>query len=54
MLVRRLQIFNADRPLLEAVSTQKVVLAQSGAMHPSPVTEAFKGWVAQEIAGKKP
>ncbi|WP_256219671.1 LysR substrate-binding domain-containing protein [Pseudomonas sp. NBRC 111134] len=39
------------RPLLEEVSPQKVVLAQSGAMHPSPVAEAFKGWVTQEIAG---
>jgi len=39
------------RPLLEEVSPQKVVLAQSGAMHPSPVAEAFKGWVTQQIAG---
>ncbi|MFJ3485083.1 LysR substrate-binding domain-containing protein [Pseudomonas sp. NPDC090202] len=34
-------------PVIEDVAPQRVVLAQSRAMHPSPVAEAFVSWVAQ-------
>jgi len=33
-------------PVIENVAPQRVVLAQSRAMHPSPVAEAFVNWVA--------
>lgn len=35
-------------PVIEDVSPQRVVLAQSRAMHPSPVAEAFVNWVAND------
>lgn len=40
----------ACRPLLEAVSPQPVVLAQSSAMRPSPVAQAFQEWASQQFA----
>ncbi len=39
----------ACRPLLEAVSPQPVVLAQSSAMRPSPVARAFQDWASQQF-----
>lgn len=37
------------RPLLEAVNPQRVVLAQSSAMRPSQIAEAFMHWAASEV-----
>ncbi len=37
----------ACRPLREAVSPQSVVLAQSSAMRPSPVAQAFLRWASE-------
>lgn len=39
----------ACRPLLEAVSPQSVVLAQSGAMPASPVAQAFLEWATEQF-----
>ena len=39
------------RPLREAVKPQRVVLAQSSAMRPSQVAQAFMGWAASEAHG---
>jgi DNA-binding transcriptional LysR family regulator len=37
----------ACRPLRETVKSQRVVLAQSGAMRPSPIVQAFMAWAAR-------
>lgn len=39
----------ACRPLLETVSPQSVVLAQSSAMRPSAAAQAFLDWAAQQF-----
>ncbi|MFJ1341053.1 LysR substrate-binding domain-containing protein [Pseudomonas caricapapayae] len=39
----------ACRPLLEAVSPQPVVLAQSSAMRPSPAAQAFLDWASEQF-----
>lgn len=38
----------ACRPLREAVTPQRVVLARALAMRPSPLAEAFIGWMCEE------
>ncbi|MGE8393261.1 LysR family transcriptional regulator [Pseudomonas sp. BIGb0427] len=40
----------ACRPLLETVSPQPVVLAQSSAMRPSPAAQAFLDWASEQLA----
>ncbi|MCP3749514.1 LysR substrate-binding domain-containing protein [Pseudomonas sp. SBB6] len=39
----------ACRPLLETVSPQPVVLAQSSAMRPSPAAQAFLDWAGEQF-----